>query len=119
EQFREALERTEIDPPSIGVLSNYTGKLHEPTANAIRSRLFFQLFNPVRWVNCMSAALDSGVDTIVELGGGIGKGEGADSKRPNLESIVKKSLKLKGCEAAYLPAINVTTIRAAAAQLAA
>ena len=35
-----------------------------------------------------------------------------------LESIVKKSLKLKGREAAYLPAINVATIRAAAAQLA-
>ena len=33
------------------------------------------------------------VDTIIEFGGGIGKGEGPDGKRPNLESIVKKSLK--------------------------
>ena len=117
ERFRAVLEQTEFDVPSVGVLSNYTGNLHEAAGNAIRSRLFFQLFNPVRWVDCMNTALDSGVDTIVELGGGIGKSEGAESKRPNLESIVKKSLKLKGREALYLPAINVAGIRAAAAQL--
>ena len=117
EQFREVLERTEFAAPQIGVLSNYTGKLHDTDGKAIRSRLFFQLFNPVRWVDCMNAAIDSGIDTIVELGGGIGKGEGAQNKRPNLESIVKKSLKLRGREAQYLPAINVAGIRAAAAQL--
>lgn len=117
QQFREVLERTEFEVPQIGVLSNYTGKLHDAAATAIRSRLFFQLFNPVRWVDCMNAAIDSGVDVIVELGGGIGKGEGAESKRPNLESIVKKSLKLRGREAQYLPAINVAGIRATAAQL--
>jgi [acyl-carrier-protein] S-malonyltransferase len=118
QQFRAVLERTELDAPKVGVLSNYTGKLHDAAGGAIRSRLFFQLFNPVRWVDCMSTALDSGIDTIVELGGGIGKGEGADSKRPNLESIVKKSLKLRNREAQYVPAINVATIRAAAEQLA-
>lgn len=118
QRFREALEQAELDTPKISVLSNYTGTLHDGASNAIRSCLFFQLFNPVRWVDCMSTALDLSVDTIVELGGGIGKGEGAESKRPNLESIVKKSLKLRGREAQYVPAINVATIRAAAEQLA-
>jgi [acyl-carrier-protein] S-malonyltransferase len=65
----------------------------------------------------MSAAIDAGVDTIVEFGGGIGKGEGPDQKRPNLESIVKKSLKWREHEAEYLPAINVAGIRAAADHL--
>ena len=78
---------------ATGVLANYTGDLHESDANAIRSRLFFQLFHPVRWRACMEAALETGVDTIVEIGGGIGRGEGPEGKRPNLESVVKKTLR--------------------------
>jgi malonyl CoA-acyl carrier protein transacylase len=86
-------------------------------AGAIRSRLFFQLFNPVRWMACMERSIDAGVTTIVEIGGGIGKGEGPDGKRPNLESIVKKTLKWRAHEAQYLPAINADAIRAAAQAL--
>ena len=48
-----------------------------------------------------------------------GKGEGPDGKRPNLESIVKKSLKLREHQAEYLPAINAATIRATAEKLSA
>jgi [acyl-carrier-protein] S-malonyltransferase len=116
-QFRPVLEQTEFAGVQTDVLSNYTGKLHENSPDAIRSRLFFQLFNPVQWVSCMSAAIDAGIDTIVELGGGIGKGEGPADKRPNLESIVKKSLKWREHQAQYLPAINAATIRATAQQL--
>jgi [acyl-carrier-protein] S-malonyltransferase len=118
-EFRKALRETRFHNLAVPVLSNYTGKPHVDDADAIRSRLFFQLFHPVRWTSCMTAALDAGVDTIVELGGGIGKGETPDQKRPNLESIVKKSLKWRAREAQYLPAINVAGIRAAAEQLAA
>ena len=117
--FRSVLEGADFGAPAYGVLSNYTGKLHEAEGQAIRSRLFFQLFNPVRWFGCMNTAMDHGVDTIVELGGGIGKGEGPEAKRPNLEGIVKKSLKTRQRDAQYLPAINVAGIRAAAEQLAA
>ena len=116
-EFRAVLEATPFAEPALGVLSNYTGRLHDPDAKAIRSRLFFQLFNPVRWHACMSTALDDGVDTIVELGGGIGKGEGPAEKRPNLEGIVKKSLKSRDQQAQYLPAVNSAGIRAAGQQL--
>ncbi len=117
QEFRKVLEATEFGPLAVEALSNYTGKLHESEANAIRSRLFFQLFNPVRWVGCMSAAIDVGVDTVIEFGGGIGKGEGPEGKRPNLETIVKKSLKWREHQAEYLPAINAAGIKATAERL--
>ena len=65
----------------------------------------------------MNTAIDAGVDAVIEFGGGIGKGEGPDGKRPNLETIVKKSLKWREYQAQYLPAINAATIRATAEQL--
>ena len=117
QQFRQVLEQTEFAGVKTDVLSNYTGKLHESSPEAIRSRLFFQLFNPVQWVGCMSTAIDASFDTVIEFGGGIGKGEGPADKRPNLESIVKRSLKWREHQAQYLPAINAATIRATAQQL--
>jgi [acyl-carrier-protein] S-malonyltransferase len=117
QEFRKVLEQTEFGPLKVDTLSNYTGKLHESASNAIRSRLFFQLFNPVKWVSCINMAVDSGVDAVIEFGGGIGKGEGPGGKRPNLESIIKKSLKWREHQAQYLPAINAATIRATAEQL--
>lgn len=116
--FRAVLEETPFGALEFDVLSNYTGRPHVSEADAIRSRLFFQLFNPVRWADCMNAAISGGVDTIVEFGGGIGKAAEPEEKRPNLESIVKKTLKWRQHEAKYLPAINVAGIRAAAQQLA-
>ncbi len=116
-EFRAVLEATAFAEPKIDVLSNYTGRLHDTDATAIRSRLFFQLFNPVRWFACMNTALDAGIETIVELGGGIGKGAGPGEKRPNLEGIVKKSLKSRDHQAHYLPAVNSAGVRAAGQQL--
>jgi [acyl-carrier-protein] S-malonyltransferase len=119
QQFRQVLDQTELAGVTTDVLSNYTGKLHANSPEAIRSRLFFQLFNPVRWVDCLNTAIDANVDTVIEFGGGIGKGEGPDGKRPNLETIIKKSLKTREHQAQYLPAINAATIRATAEQLSA
>ena len=119
QQFRQVLDATEFASVATHVVSNYTGKLHTSEPEAIRSRLFFQLFNPVQWVHCMNTAIDAGIDTVIEFGGGIGKGEGPEGKRPNLETIVKKSLKSREQQAQYLPAINAATIRATAEQLSA
>ena len=117
QEFRAILEQAEFEPPRIDVLSNYTGEPHVNDAGAIRSRLFFQLFNPVLWYDCMRFAVSAGIDTIVEFGGGIGKGETPAEKRPNLESVAKKALKSLDHEAQYVAAINADTLRSAADQL--
>jgi len=116
-EFRKVLEETEFGSLNVPALSNYTGQLHEPSSHGIRSRLFFQLFNPVRWVGCMSTAIELGVDGVVELGGGIGKGDGPSGKRPNLEGILKKFLKSREHQAQYLAGISAATLRATAEQL--
>ena len=116
--FRETLDATTFSEPACQVLSNYTGKTHEPGNQAVRSRLFFQLFSPVRWFACLTHATEQGIDGIVEFGGGIGKSPEPENRRPNLEGIVKKALKFTQHEAQYVPAINVATIRAAAQTLA-
>lgn len=116
--FREDLDRTAFAAPALGVLSNYTGKAHDAEPDSIRTRLFFQLFNPVNWVGCLNTAVAAGVGTFVEFGGGLGTGEGPETKRPNLEGIVKKTVKAAGVEASHVPAINTETLRAAAAALA-
>ncbi len=117
-RFRETLDATPFAPPTAGVLSNYSAEVHEPEAGAIRTRLFFQLFNPVNWVGCLATAMQQGISHMIEFGGGIGSGEGPGEKRPNLESIVRKTLKGAGYEAQYAAAINSATLRAAAAQFA-
>jgi len=112
--FRPALEAAEIAPPAIRVLSNYTGDYHEADPVTIKSRLFQQLFHPVLWLMNVQAALADGVTTFVEFGGGIGNGDTAAAKRPNLENMVKKAMRGNGHSARYLPAINSQSLQAAA-----
>jgi len=116
--FRADLERVAFSTPAVGVLSNYTGGLHDGDPAAIRTRLFFQLFNPVNWVGCLHTALASQVTTFVEFGGGLGADEGPAAKRPNLEGIIRKTLKAGGMEARHVAAINCETLHAAAAAFA-
>lgn len=112
-RFRSALDTVVISEPETRVLSNYTARYHEADPDKIKANLFFQLFHPVNWMGCMRHALDAGVDTFIEFGGGIGTGETPAEKRPNLESIIKKAC--RGREVRYFPAINVETIETAAA----
>lgn len=114
--YRGVLEAATFAEPGVRVLSNYTGGFHSGDAGEIRARLFFQLFHPVLWHANLQAALAAGVRRIVEFGGGIGPGE-ADAKRPNLEGMIKKSLRGSDLEVDYLPAINRQTIEAAVAAL--
>jgi [acyl-carrier-protein] S-malonyltransferase len=116
-EFRRSLRDTDFHNLTFDVLSNYSGRLHAGDPDAIRSGLFFQLFNPVRWVECLNSAVDAGIERVIEFGGGIGKGDSPEQKRPNLEGMVKKFLKWREREAQYLPAINAAGIRAAAEQL--
>lgn len=114
--FREDLDRVAFSAPAVGVLSNYTGGLHDAEPEWIRSRLFFQLFNPVNWVACLNTSIAQQVTTFIEFGGGLGVEEGPASKRPNLESIIRKTLKEVGVEARHVAGINSETLRAAAAE---
>ena len=107
--YRDVLEDADFRKPTISVLSNFTGDLHDPEPDAIRARLFFQLFHPVLWHANLQTALQSGIDTIVEFGGGIGPGE-PDAKRPNLEGMIKKAMRGTEFDAHYLPVINLQTL---------
>jgi [acyl-carrier-protein] S-malonyltransferase len=117
--FREVLEATEFAAPDTDVLANYTATTHDPDPEAIRTRLFFQLFNPVNWVGCLQTAMATGVGIFVEFGGGLGKAEEPAGKRPNLESIIKKTLKSGDYEAAYYAAINADSLEETARSLTA
>lgn len=112
-RFREDLNKVEFQPPQLKVPSNYTGSFHADDADSIRSRLFFQLFHPVNWVDCMQSALDDGISLFVEFGGGIGDGEGPAEKRPNLEGMIKKFTRRAQPRPDYLPVINLETLKAA------
>jgi len=115
--FRTVLDDTDFSAPSCQVLANYTGSAHELDARSIRARLFFQLFSPVKWVGCLRTAMEQGIDTFVEFGGGLGASGDPAEKRPNLESIIKKTLRTRKYEADYFAAINSETSVASAEQL--
>ena len=108
-EFRAVLEDAVFEAPGIRVLSNFTGGFHEPDPDSIRARLFYQLFNPVLWHAGLFTALNEGVGRIVEFGGGIGPGE-PEAKRPNLEGMIKKSMRGTDFEVQYFPVINRQTL---------
>lgn len=111
-EFREVLKRTEFIAPRFPVLSNYTARPHDPAPDAIRTRLFFQLINPVNWVGCMQWATENGVSSFLELGGGIGRGETPAEKRPNLQGMLRKYCRGAGHEADIRAVINADDAQA-------
>jgi [acyl-carrier-protein] S-malonyltransferase len=111
QHFRSVLEEAEFELSEVRVLSNFTGGYHESDPLDIRARLFFQLFHPVLWNSNLQMAFGDGVKMIIEFGGGIGAASDPDSKRPNLEGIIKKALRASNHEALYLAAINSQSLR--------
>lgn len=113
-EFRAVLDSVDFAPARFQVLSNYSGGVHESDPDSVRTRLFFQLFNPVNWVGCMQTAVAHGVTRCIEFGGGIGTGEGPAGKKPNLQSIINRNMRALAHDADHVAAINVSTLRAAA-----
>ncbi len=109
-RFRDVLDTADFQTPEMSVLSNFTGGFHDSTTDSIRSRLFLQLFNPVLWHRNLMCAGEAGATVMVEFGGGLGKGESAAEKRPNLESIVKKTFRGSDQAPAYLSVINLQSL---------
>ena len=108
--FRETLEQADIQPPQLQIMSNFTGESHNDSPDSIRSRLFLQLFNPVLWHKNLLSIGEAGATTLIEFGGGLGKGETAAEKKPNLESIVKKTFRGSDNAPQYFCAINASTM---------
>lgn len=116
-RFRTVLAAAEIGTPTFPVLSNFTGGVHDEDPDTIRSRLFLQLFNPVLWHQNLLTASGLGAEVMIEFGGGLGGGETAAEKRPNLESIVKKTFRGTENPPAYFPVINAGTLEESVAAL--
>jgi len=110
QHFRPVLETAEFDLSAVRVLANFTGGYHESDPLDIRARLFYQLFHPVLWHSNLQTAFGEGIETIFEFGGGIGKATEPDGKRPNLEGMIKKTLRGTGREVLYLPVISNQTL---------
>lgn len=106
QEYRLVLETAGFDQSDIQVLSNFTGDYHQPDPDDIRARLFFQLFHPVMWYANLQTAFAEGINMIFEFGGGIGKGTEPEEKRPNLEGMIKKTLRTSEYEVQYQAAIN-------------
>ncbi len=121
ERFRSTLEHIQLHPPTAEVLSNYTGNFHGADPDMIRAALFFQMFNPVRWMLGLQRAIGAGANVVIEFGGGIGRDAPGStqlpsSRKPNLEGITRRSWAGGAHHALYFPAINLTGIEQAARQ---
>ena len=115
QHYRSVLAGAEFELSNVKVLSNFTGGFHAADPIDIRARLFFQLFHPVLWNANLQTAFAEGIETIVEFGGGIGAASEPAGKRPNLEGMVKKTLRAAEQEALYLTAINDESLKQAVA----
>ena len=116
-RFRKILKDAAFESPGIDVFSNFSGGIHDTDTGSIRSRLYMQLFNPVLWHENLLGAARIGATLLVEFGGGLGKGETAAEKRPNLEGIVKKTFRGQENAPEYLSVINLESLADTVARL--
>lgn len=69
EKLSEAINAIQWQAPSVPVVHNVHAKPESDEA-AIRDILIKQLYSPVKWVDCVQAMVDAGVDTTLECGPG-------------------------------------------------
>ncbi|MDI6605675.1 MAG: ACP S-malonyltransferase [Candidatus Omnitrophota bacterium] len=63
------LEKTEVFPPAVPVVSNYTAQPQDTPAE-IRENLLYQIYSPVKWADSMDFILSQGVTKFFEFGPG-------------------------------------------------
>jgi [acyl-carrier-protein] S-malonyltransferase len=114
QNYRLVLESADFGESETGVLSNFTGEIHDPDPTSIRAGLFFQLFHPVLWHANMQTAFDQGINLVFEFGGGIGPAQEPGGKRPNLQGMIKRVLRASQHESEYQAVINSATMAASA-----
>lgn len=63
------LESISIEMPRVAVLHNQSATA-AASVDEIRQRLQLQLYQPVRWVSCVQAMQQQGIETLIECGPG-------------------------------------------------
>ncbi len=66
--LRQVLNRLDIRPPRLPVLSNVTGGLHPEEPEAIKDLLERQIASPVQWTLGLETLYEQGCRTFVEVG---------------------------------------------------
>lgn len=69
EKLAETLESISVLKPTIPVVHNVHGKV-ENDPEVIKALLVKQIYSPVKWVDCVQAMVDMGVETTLECGPG-------------------------------------------------
>jgi [acyl-carrier-protein] S-malonyltransferase len=69
ERLAPHLEEVEISEPPVPVIANVTGE-QVTRPEEIRESLLKQVNSPVLWVDCVQAAIGSGVSQFLEVGPG-------------------------------------------------
>jgi len=67
--FHDAVQATEFNSPVIPVIGNVSAQPLD-TTDQIRAELNQQLTQPVRWAESMTALIEAGAHTFVEIGAG-------------------------------------------------
>ena len=117
DEFKTMLDRTHFGSLNAPVLSNYSADIHQQDGSSTADLLYQQLYKPVNWLGCMQASLIYQIDTIIEFGGGIGKGDKPEEKRPNLEAMTKRNFRSFEHQINYYSSINTSTLNATANSL--
>ena len=117
EKFRRELDAAHFAPPKCPVASNTTGSFHADKPDEIRDNLYRQLFQPVKWHENLMQIASSGVNVIIEFGGGIGGGDDPATKRPNLASMVTRVFRRSKPRPKYYSVINLKSLYRTCEQL--
>lgn len=67
DKLAAALDALTFNAPAFPVVNNVDVKC-ETSADAIRSALVRQLYNPVRWTGCVEFMAGQGVTSLLEVG---------------------------------------------------
>ena len=69
DKLAEAMNAIDFRAPRYTVIQNVDAKAHDDV-ETLRQRLIEQLYQPVRWTDCVNAMFDSGARSFIECGPG-------------------------------------------------
>jgi len=84
EQFRVALQDAALSAPGAAVLAGISGARVTSAAAAVAS-LSGQIMQTIRWMDCMDALAEAGIDVALELGPGAALSRMLRERHPHIE----------------------------------